>query len=154
MNRSATTVALALALAACAVVGADSPLKALGGRYEVQSRCTTLGPNGYEPCGADTRDFFELAWKSDHSASFEVYSAQTNGHQCAVSGVAELQGDVLVYLDKSSPDQGQGIKIQVAAGTITFSYLKPVPSHQLPPYCGTRAYLKNIEFPLEARVHS
>jgi len=151
MKRFSTSAALVFVTSA--VFASGNPLKELGGRYEVQSQCTTLGPNGYEPCGADTRDYFQLTWKSDRLASFEVYSVQTNGHQCAISGTAELQGDVLVYLDKSSSDQGQGIKIRVTAGSITFSYLKSIPKHQRPPYCGTRAYLENIKFPLEAKVH-
>jgi hypothetical protein len=151
MKRIATSVALVSI--AGAVLASGGALKVLGGRYEVQSQCTTLGPNGYEPCGADTRDYFELSWNSEHLASFEVYSVQTNGHQCAVSGIAELQGDSLVYLDKASPDPGQGIKIQVNGNSITFSYLKPISARQLPPYCGTRAYLERIRFPLESRVH-
>ena len=150
MKRFATSIALVIV--AWAAFASGGPLRELGGRYEVQSQCTTLGPNGYEPCGPETHDYFELTWTSDHSASFEVYSVQTNGHQCTVSGAAELRGDSLVYLDKASPDQGQGLKIQVNGGSITFAYLKPIPSHQRPPYCGTRAFLENIKFPLEARV--
>ena len=131
---------------------ADNPLKQVAGRYEVQSQCSVLGDNGYEPCGSEMRDSFVLTWTSDTSASFDLYSVQVNGHQCALSGVAELQGGSLVYVDPKAPGRGQGITIQLVAGEIRFAYLPSEPAHDFR-YCGTRASLSRIAFPLASRVH-
>jgi hypothetical protein len=150
MKRSATVAALILS--SSAIGASENSLRQISGRYEVPSQCSVVGPNGYEPCGPDNHDYLELNWISDRSASFELFSVQVNAHQCAVSGVAELKGDSLVFVDKYSLDPGQGIRIQLIGETIVLSYLKPVPPRQFPPYCGTRAYLENVKFPTQSRI--
>jgi hypothetical protein len=68
-----------------------------------------------------------------------------------VSGIARLEGDSLVYVDTDSRDPGQGMRIHLGPAEITFSYLKDV-SSSLRPYCGARAYLSRITFPVSVRT--
>jgi hypothetical protein len=147
-----TAIAVCFAIASPTGSASDGSITRLSGRYEVQSHCSTLGPNGYEPCVPEVRDSLDLNWTSDTSATFDLYSVQANGHQCAVSGVASLRGDSLVFVDPKSPNQDQGVAIRLVAGVIRISYLTPQPSRDFR-YCGTRATLNGIAFPIESRVH-
>jgi hypothetical protein len=148
------TRALILLLALGAAVGRadDDLLSRVEGTYEVPAQCTQMGLNGeQEPCGPQISDRLVIRRLSELSASFDLYSTQINGHQCAVSGIAQLDGDSLVYVDTANPDPGQGIRIHLGPSEITFSYLKDV-SSSLRPYCGARAYLSRITFPVSART--
>jgi hypothetical protein len=145
-------ICIGFLIACTAVASSGTSLRQVSGRYEVQSKCSTLGANGYEPCGPEVRDWLVLTWTSSTSASFDVYSVQVNGHQCSLSGEAELKGDSLVFVDPKAPTGDQGITISLVGSTIKFAYLPSEPSHQFR-YCGSRATLNRVAFPLEGRMH-
>jgi hypothetical protein len=143
---------LLLAFGATAGRADDDLLARVAGTYEVPAQCTQMGANGeQEPCGPQVLDRLVIKKLSQLSASFDLYSVQVNGHQCEVSGIARLEGDSLVYIDTDSPDPGQGMRIHLGPAEITFSYLKDV-SSSLRPYCGARAYLSRITFPVSVRT--
>jgi uncharacterized protein YecT (DUF1311 family) len=80
----------------------------------------------------------------------DIYSLQTNGHECSVAGVAELKGDklVLVENDKSSRDFGNGFSVELIDKTLTIKYLED-PGLGFPPFCGARARLDRLKFRTE-----
>jgi hypothetical protein len=131
----------------------DDVLRRIEGRYEMPSECTTLNAKGeHEPCGSHVVDRLTIRRLSEKTAEFDLYSVQINGHQCEVSGVAELKGDSLTYRDPDSEkeDSGQGLRIQITSSALVLSYLKPV--RMSPPFCGTRAYVSRLRFPFSAKT--
>src|SRR5262245_48326910 len=149
--RSSATLALLLTCAANALAAADL-LQRIEGTYEIPSQCTTVSSKGDESCGPNIRDRLRITRVSDRAASFDLYSVQINGHQCEVSGVAELQGDSLVYLDPEAREPGQGLRIKLTSSALVLSYLKPLTGPGAPPFCGTRASVNRLSFPLRAKA--
>lgn len=148
---------LALALLVVAAMPSqalsDDLLRRIEGTYEVPSECTTISATGqHEPCGSHVVDRLSIRRLSEKAAEFNLYSVQINGHQCEASGIAELKGDSLTYLDPDSQNQdpGQGLRIQITSLALVLDYLKPV--RMRPPFCGTRAYVSRLRFPLSAKI--
>ena len=147
---------LALALLVVAAMPSqalsDDLLRRIEGTYEIPSECTTINTTGHEPCGSHVKDRLSIRRLSERTAEFDLYSVQINGHQCNVSGIAQLKGDSLTYVDPESQNQdpGQGLRIQITSLALVLDYLKPVRIR--PPFCGMRAYVSRLRFPLSAKI--
>jgi hypothetical protein len=131
----------------------DDLLGRIEGTYEVPSECTTINSKGeHESCGSHVMDRLRIQRLSERTAKFDLYSVQINGHQCEASGIADLKGESLIYLDPDSQDQnpGQGLRIQITSSALVLDYLRPVSMR--PPFCGMRAYASRLRFPLSAKI--
>jgi hypothetical protein len=147
---SLRTVKLGLVAFVFAGCASTDVLSRIEGQYSTPSECTTLNSRGeHGPCGSDVRDTLRITRISPQSASFELASVQINAHQCEAEGVAELRGDSLIYIDPHASEPGQGLRIQITATELKLSYLKPITGRQ--PFCGTRAYIDRVSFPLSSR---
>ena len=105
-----------------------------------------------KPCPRSARDCLKIEKVSDTRARVEVHSAQHNGHTCTVNGTASLDGDALVLMDEDSSDNPadrEGVRAMLGGRTVTFDNVNS--KGQPAPFCGFRANLENIDFPLSAR---
>ena len=144
---------LTLLTAVCCTALGDDVLRRIDGTYEMPSECTTLNAKGeHEPCGPEVRDRLTIRRLSDKTAEVELFSVQINGHTCEVSGISQLQGDSLFYLEpniqKESP--GQGLRIRITSSDLVLDTIEPLANRD--PFCGTRAYVSRLKFPFSARV--
>jgi hypothetical protein len=70
-----------------------------------------------------------------------------------ISGIAELKGDKLVYVEKDTtlPQySGQGFTVVLSGKILKIQYLAD-PGLGIPPFCGARARLDRLVFPIEKK---
>src|ERR1700722_12681741 len=76
-------------------------IRRMEGWYIVPSKyCSLLEEGSLKPCDPTEKDTLSIERIDDLHAQVELYSVQTNGHECEVSGVADRVGDKLVYTEK------------------------------------------------------
>jgi hypothetical protein len=102
------------------------------------------------PCDPVPEDCLSIKKIDKDHAQISVYSVQTNGHNCGVSGIAERVGDKLVYTEQGELEHGQQFAIILSGQTLTFKYLA-TPGTMIPPFCGARASLERVEFSLNKK---
>jgi hypothetical protein len=86
-------VALLIAIAPAFAVADQNLLTTMEGYYSVPGRyCSELQGTELRPCMPPSHDCLLVKELDMTSAGIEVSSTQTNGHQCSVSGRAQLKG--------------------------------------------------------------
>ena len=115
--------------------------------------CSELEGTALKPCDPPVDDWMQIKPIDDTHAQIDIYSLQTNGHECGVSGIAELKGDKLVYVEKDTtlPQYlGQGFTVALSGQILKIQYLAD-PGLGIPPFCGARARLDRLVFPIERK---
>lgn len=144
---------LAVTLGAALDVIAADLLDDVAGYYSIPAkRCSEFVAGELVQCGKEVRDCLYIGKKSNRTATVEMWTAQTNWHDCAAHGTATLVGRELhLMLDQSIEEDvpGQGLRITIGRKTITFSLIEE-PSHG-DPFCGARASVSRVVFPRKAR---
>jgi len=85
----------------------------------------------------------------DSHAHIIVESTQTNGAECSADGVAERNGDKLIYTEKGPIGAGDQFELFIFGGVIKLRYLKDS-GLGIPPFCGSRGRLDRLEFALKS----
>jgi len=137
---------------------ADEPEPLLGkieGRYETPAQsCSEMGEDGRQvPCSArGIPDCLLIRRIDDKQAYVEVRSFQINGHGCYAKGLATLRGGGLVHVATDEEgDKGKGFRIRLANHSLKIEYLED-PGFDFPPFCGARARLDRLIFPLTVKA--
>jgi hypothetical protein len=139
------------------LTGASSSklIDSLNGYYEVPSAdCTVSDGDEQTPCSAQFKDCLLISKIDDSHANFAVASTQINLNSCGVEGVAVLEGNKLSYQSQDRDDDevfGKKFYMFVKGGYITFKYAPGAESGIRAPYCGQRARLDWIKFPLAVK---
>ena len=138
------------------LAGASSSklIDSLDGYYEVPSaNCTESDGDEQAPCSEHQKDCLLISKIDDSHANFAVASTQINLNSCGVEGVAVLEGNKLSYESQDRNDDmfGKKFYIFVKGGYITFKYAPGAETEAQAPYCGERARLDWIKFPLAVK---
>ena len=127
----------------------------LDGYYEVPSaNCTESNGDDQTSCSEHQKDCLLISKVDDSHADFAVVSTQINLNTCDVAGVAVLEGNKLSYQSQDRDDDndfGKKFYMLVKGGYITFKYAPGTESGIRAPYCGQRARLDWIKFPLAVK---
>src|ERR1700722_17463248 len=104
-------------------------LSAIEGYYVSGGHCWARNANGsVEPCGnGPAGDSCLLIKKIDAThAEMQIESFQGNGHECGVSGIAEVSGGKLIYVQGHQGDQddGRGLAVEAGPSKLTIQYLR------------------------------
>jgi hypothetical protein len=124
-------------------------LSALEGYYSSSGHCTqALGGQPAEPCGVDSDSCLLLKKLDATHAQIDIESFQGNGHECGLSGIAELHGSRLVYVQKGrhNEDDGRGIAIDTSRKTWNIEYLDDAQPHLNNAFCAINADLQMLTF--------
>jgi hypothetical protein len=132
----------------------QSGLAKFAGYYTAPAAyCSELEGAALKPCDPPVEDWMQIKPIDDTHAQIDIYSLQTNGHECGVSGIAELKGDKLVFVEKDTtlPQYlGQGFTVVLSGKILKIQYLAD-PGLGIPPFCGARARLDRLEFRIEKK---
>lgn len=132
--------ALTVALWALAVGASDLDLDKIAGLYV--NRFTNADISGRHFPGADV---LELVTVTPTTAFFRTHLDFFNGHECALSGIAEVDGASLVYRD---PAHQCELHIDVANGKLSFD---DKDYHCREQSCGMRGGYSGVTFALKSR---
>ena len=132
--------AAAVALVALAARAADLDLDKIAGVYV--NRFTNADITGRHFPGADV---LELVKASPTTVFFRTHLDFFNGHECQLSGIAEMTGASLVYRD---PAHECELHIDVADGKLTFD---DKDYHCREQSCGMRGGYSGVAFALKSR---
>lgn len=150
-----TIVAFGVALAG---PSSSKLIDGLDGYYEVPSaNCTVSEGDEQIPCSERSKDCLLISKIDDSHANFTIASTQINLNSCDVEGVAVLEGNKLSYQSQDRDDDfdfGKKFYMLVKGGYITFKYAPGAESGIRAPYCGQRARLDWIKFPLAVKQPS
>jgi hypothetical protein len=132
-------------------------LSAIEGYYTSRGHCWTRNADGsVESCdGGPDGDSCLLIKRIDAThAELRIESFQANGHECGISGVAELNGGKLVYVQghEGDDDDGRGLTIDAGASKLTIKYLKGEQVRLNNPFCAINANLESVEFDKSTQV--
>lgn len=140
IRTTAIGCAATLALLALAANAADLDLDKIVGLYV--DRFTNADISGRHFPGAN---ILELVKASPTTAFFRTHLDFFNGHECALSGIAEVDGASLVYRD---PAQQCELRMDVANGKLTFD---DKDYHCREQSCGMRGGYSGVGFALKLR---
>jgi hypothetical protein len=114
---------------------------------EPAKTCSVLQGRVLKPCNPPRSDCLLIKRIDDSHAWISFRSMQTNGHSCAVSGLANFRNGKFTYTerDSDSPDLGRGISIRRLGHLLKLSYLVRS-GMSLTAFCGMRASVENVEF--------
>jgi hypothetical protein len=133
----------------------QSGLAKFAGYYTAPAAyCSELEGTALKPCDPPVEDWMQIKPIDETHAQIDIYSLQTNGHECGVSGIAELKGDKLVFVEKDTtlPQYlGQGFAVVLSGRTLKIHYLAD-PGLGIPSFCGARARLDRLEFSTEKKL--
>lgn len=132
------------------VAVSDSDLiKRMEGYYLVPSQyCSELDGSALKPCDPVPHDCLLIRKIDDSHAQVNVYSVQTNGHQCEAAGIAQRVGDKLLFTEQGIVGHGSQFEIAIVGKSIKLRY--PVdPGLGIPAFCGARGRIDRLEFPLK-----
>jgi len=120
------------------------------GYYTSTGHCWTYdGPgNSPLPCGS-LPDTCMIIKRIDAShAALSIESVQGNGHDCGTSGVADLRGKELIYVqtNKHDADDGNGITIDLNGPELKLDYIRGALGRSEQPFCAINANLQGIAF--------
>jgi hypothetical protein len=141
-------LALLILLFPLSAVSQSDVIRRMEGWYIVPSKyCSLLEEGTLKPCDPVPNDTLSIERIDDLHAQIELYSLQTNGHECEVSGVADRVAEKLVYTEKDQLGRGDQFEIAIVGNVIKLKVLTEAgPAHS--PFCGARASLDLLEFPL------
>jgi hypothetical protein len=143
------------ALLPITVFSGQSDVGKFAGYYTAPATyCSELDGTDLKPCDPPVEDWMQIKPIDATHAQIDIYSLQTNGHECSVSGIAELKGDKLVFVEKDAtlPQYlGQGFTVALNGKTLKIQYLAD-PGLGIPPFCGARARLDRLEFSTAKKI--
>jgi hypothetical protein len=144
-----------LALLPMAALSGQAGIVQFAGYYTAPATyCSELDGTALKPCDPPVEDWMQIKPIDATHAQIDIYSLQTNGHECSVSGVAELKAGKLVFVEKETklPQYwGQGFTVELIGKTLKIKYLAD-PGLGIPPFCGARARLDRLEFDIEKKL--
>ncbi len=124
-------------------------LSSIEGYYESNKLCDIhMGSRAITPCGNNPDTCMTIKRIDKTHAELHIESFQSNGHECAVDGIAELQGDSLVYVQNNQHDgdDGRGFKINTKGETLSIKYIEDSASHTDNAFCAINASMERIVF--------
>lgn len=132
------------------------PLSELEGYYTSRGHCWAKNGDGsVERCddGADGDSCLQIRRIDPTHAELSIESSQANGHECGVSGVAELRGDKLVYVQghAGNDDDGRGLSVDTSGPELTIKYMDEQEQHFTSPFCAINASLELVAFDKKTR---
>ena len=134
---------------AAAPVPAEFDLRAVEGVYELAAqRCVLLHDKQREACDAGIKDRMVIQRIDAHNARVIVHSRQENMHECHVDGVAETVDGRLRLCLSDEP----GTCLTLSHNDDRLKLAVKVEGHAYVPFCGSRATLDGLVFPLAARL--
>lgn len=137
------TLGLALSAAACAAVAADVPSSALAGRYYRQFLNSFVSGEKYTG-----EHIVEIVPVTANAAYVRIHLDYYNGHSCTIQGIAQSEGDTLVYRDPSPAfDEFRGkrcvLKLRRAGKSLSIDDGEGTCLR----YCGARGTLSRVSLP-------
>lgn len=137
----------------------NSFLNEIKGVYKTPARfCSSVGQDGTtEPCVSPPLDCLSIEPINDTQAHVQVYSVQTNGHDCEIDGVANLKGHSLIYTFSPTgyadeKDAGQKASIDFSNKKVTIRYLNLRNDRTRMPFCAIRARIDLVKFDKKDKV--
>jgi hypothetical protein len=134
-----------LTLAGAAMSAKPLAIDEVAGVYKHRFQNGDTGGGKYE-----SEDILEIVKVSERTAYVRLHLEFFNGHQCGISGVAEVSGAALVYKSKAQFDEYNGkrcvLTITPQGGAVTVSDAYSCKSH-----CGARGAIEGTAFKLSAK---
>lgn len=130
----------------------ENLLKRVEGYYTAPARfCSDVEGDKLVSCEGEVQDCMEIKEISMRKAEINIWSTQTNGAECAVSGVASLEGRNLVYMAsdlevKVGETPGVGFSIDLSQPILRIKYINSEKKSWGAPFCGLQARLDRLEF--------
>lgn len=118
--------------------------------YYVSSGLCSETHNGQpaERCG-EGWDTCMIIKRIDQShAELHIESFQTNGHECGVSGVAQVADSQLTYVQgvEHDEDDGRGFTVRLEGDELKIRYIDDGQAHDTNAFCAINANLERVTF--------
>ena len=124
-------------------------LAAVEGSYELPAqRCVMLHDKRRDACLATVKDRLVIERIDHDNARLIVHSHQENLHECHVDGVAVTVDGRLRHCLAAEP----GTCLMLSRDGEQLKFAVAVEGHAYVPFCGSRATLDGMVFPLSARL--
>jgi hypothetical protein len=139
-----------IALLATASVASSPPLvESIQGVYKTRHQIamydTALPPADQHVA---VEDVMEIVAQPGGRAYIRLHLVFDNGHLCGLHGIAEPEGDALVYRPRDNVEGPCALSLRKAGGRIVFQ--DPEDACRTD-YCGMRGRLEGASFPLSGR---
>jgi hypothetical protein len=125
-------------------------LDEIEGHYEVPATsCSMYKGDKLVECDPIPNDCLAITKVDESHASIAIGSIQANGHSCSIRGIAEMVGRTLQYfpVNRDGSKKPNGIEIYLERRKLLFRQI-PEGSGTPGMFCGTRANIESIEFPI------
>jgi hypothetical protein len=151
MTTCAAVAALAFGVAGCASPAAPGGELPAGLYRQAATRCTPQVNTTARACAPAVQDCVLLGpVQADGQRRVEVFSTQANQHVCMAQGQARPGPQGLALADPQA-GPGQGVALRREGPALVLRHLAPARAG-LAPFCGARAALDGLSFPLASRV--
>lgn len=133
LARAATVVVL---LAGFSALAADAPLDpaTIAGVYKHSFANGDVQGDKYR-----SEDVLELVPVTPKTVYFRTHLEFYNGHECGLSGIADVEGEALVFHDPATDYQGKHCVLRIETNTKGVAFREPDPDWPCKnQYCGAR----------------